>query len=411
MKWEKVKIGDICDVTSSKRIFFSEYVEKGIPFFRSKEIIELSQGNEISECLYITEDRYNEIKKNFGVPALGDMLLTSVGTIGVSYIIKNDNKFYFKDGNLTWFRKFSSKYLSKFLMYYLTSVEGKGILNNMAIGSSQKALTIATIKSIEVPCPPIEEQERIVSILSAYDDLIENNKKQIKLLEEAAQRLYKEWFVDLRFPGHENVPVVDGVPEGWEKKEFSEIFTYSRGKSYSSKEILSEGQTLLVNLKNISPFGGYKRGEEKFFVGDYKTTHKLSSGDLIMGVTDMTQERRLVGHVAIVPEMKANAIFSMDLIKIQPKELPLGFLYSAFRYGGYSKKVSVIANGVNVLHLKPEAMMSMEMLIPDGTIVKMYESIFEMFHSKIEALNKQLELAVESRDLILPKLMSGEIEV
>ena len=125
----------------------------------------------------------------------------------------------------------------------------------------------------------------------------------------------------------------------------------------------------------------------------------------------MTQERRLVGHVAIIPKLEHTAIFSMDLIKIHTKKLPIGFLYSSFRYGEYSKKVSSLANGVNVLHLKPESMMSLTMLVPSGAIINCYEELFEKTQSKIELLNKQIILATEGRERILPKLMSGKIEV
>lgn len=112
MNWEKRKLGDCCEITSSKRIFYSEYANCGVPFYRSKEIIECNQGQSISEPLYITKQRYNEIKNKFGVPAAGDMLLTSVGTIGIPYIVKGTDEFYFKDGNLTWFRNFTNDNLA-----------------------------------------------------------------------------------------------------------------------------------------------------------------------------------------------------------------------------------------------------------------------------------------------------------
>ena len=142
MSWEKKQLDECCEITSSKRIFYSEYTDFGIPFYRSKEIIESSQGQTISEPLYITEEKYNEIKTKFGVPKAGDMLLTSVGTIGIPYIVKDTDCFYFKDGNLTWFKNFNDFLESKFLYYWIKSAEGFGVLNNTTIGSSQKALTI-----------------------------------------------------------------------------------------------------------------------------------------------------------------------------------------------------------------------------------------------------------------------------
>ena len=411
MKWKIAKIGDYCEVTSSKRIFYSEYSEAGVPFYRSKEIIERNQGQPISEPLFITNDRYNQIKEKFGVPAAGDMLLTSVGTIGIPYIVKDVDCFYFKDGNLTWFRNFSDEINSKYLYYWMSSSSGQKVLYNTTIGSSQKALTISALKNIEIPLPPVNVQCRIADILSAYDDLIENNRKQIKLLEEAAQRLYKEWFVDLRFPGHEHTKIMDGVPEGWEKRKLLSSFDYVRGKSYSSKDIAEEGPVLMVNLKNIRSFGGYNRNAEKYYVGEFKESQLLSAGDIVMGVTDMTQERRLVGHLAIIPQLHKPAIFSMDLIKLEPKSIPKYFLYSALQYGGISRQIAPLANGVNVLHLKPEAMNNLEMLVPNTSLMKQYQQIFGDLYEKIETLSEQCDLATQARDRLLPKLMSGEVEV
>lgn len=250
-----------------------------------------------------------------------------------------------------------------------------------------------------------------MDILSAYDDLIENNQKQIKLLEEATQRLYKEWFVDLRFPGHENVEIVDGVPEGWNIRPFNEVFSYVRGKSYKSSELSESEGVLLVNLKNINAFGGYKRNAEKRYIGTYKADQRLDAGDIVMGVTDMTQERRLVGHVAIVPDLGENMTFSMDLIKLIPKTVTGSYLYSAMRFGRYSEQISPFANGVNVLHLKPEAIMNMIMVVPSKDVLERYENIFESYRKKIELLEKLSNYLTEARNRLLPKLMSGEIEV
>lgn len=291
------------------------------------------------------------------------------------------------------------------------SYEGQKKLDAIAKGTAQKAVPIALIKDIELSIPDVETQKKIANILRTYDDLIENNQKQIKLLEEAAQRLYKEWFVDLHFPGHEDVAIVDGVPEGWKSKPLSEVFDYIRGKSYISKELVETGGILMVNLKNIRSFGGYNRNAEKRYLGKYKESQELNAGDLVMGVTDMTQERRLVGHVALIPDMGETMTFSMDLIKLIPLSVKKNFLYATMYFGGYSKKISPLANGVNVLHLKPEAMMNMEMLIPTEEIMDQYDVIFDTYQKKIEMLQKQCDFAAEARDRLLQKLMSGEIEV
>ena len=325
------------------------------------------------------------------------------GTIGkVLYIESNywphNTSLYVKD-----FKGNDPKFVYYFMRNFGTA-RAKG-------GSAVPTLNKNNLSDIDILVPTLDLQKKIVNLLLPYDKLIENNQKQIKLLEEAAQRLYKEWFVDLRFPGYEDVKIVDGVPEGWELKPLSNIFKYVRGKSYTSKEIVELGGTLMVNLKNIKPFGSYNRNVEKRFDGNYKDSQKLNAGDLIMGVTDMTQERRLVGHIAIVPDMGETMTFSMDLIKLVPLSVKKSFIYATMYFGGYSKKISPLANGVNVLHLKPEAMMNMKMLIPTEEVIEQYDKIFEVYQKQIEVLQKQCDFATEARDRLLPKLMSGEIEI
>lgn len=174
-EWKTYKIGNLCSISSSKRIFAKEYQSSGIPFFRGKEIIEKQKGESVSTELYISKSRYDEIKNKFGVPKEGDMLLTSVGTLGIPYIVKNET-FYFKDGNLTWFTDFK-EINSKFLYYWFLSPIAKNAINAKAIGSTQKALTIDALSKFEIDIPNIDTQNRIVSILSSLDSKIELNRR------------------------------------------------------------------------------------------------------------------------------------------------------------------------------------------------------------------------------------------
>lgn len=278
-------------------------------------------------------------------------------------------------------------------------------------GATQDNLSWEKLSTIKFPAPDYKTQQKIADILSAYDDLIENNQKQIKLLEEAAQRLYKQWFIDLRYPGHEITPIVDGLPEGWRKEKLGNVIEYIRGTSYTSSELSDSDGVLMVNLKNINAFGGYKRNAEKRFTGKYKENGILEQGDLVMGCTDMTKERRLVGHVALIPNLKERAVFTMDLLKLLPKRISKTFLYAQCRFGGLSYKISPLANGANVLHLRPENMADIEVLCPAKSIVEMYDNVFASMISKIEKLEDQIQLASESRNRLLPKLMNGELEV
>ena len=134
---------------------------------------------------------------------------------------------------------------------------------------------------------------------SKAKSLIENNKKQINLLEEAAERLYREWFVDLHFPSYENVKIADGVPEGWEREKLSDIFDYVRGKSYTSKEIVNVGGVLMINLKNIKVYGGYNRNAEKRFIGKFKDEQTLNVGDIAREAHNRLLPKLMSGEIKV----------------------------------------------------------------------------------------------------------------
>ena len=163
--WKSYKLGDIAEITSSKRIFYSEYVPSGIPFWRSKEVIEKFNRKNISTDLFISNEKYQEIKSKFGVPQQNDILLTSVGTLGIPYLVQSDEQFYFKDGNLTWIKNINNELLNPlFLFKWLASSIGRESLSEITIGSTQEALTISGLKTLELLLPPLEEQKAIAEV-------------------------------------------------------------------------------------------------------------------------------------------------------------------------------------------------------------------------------------------------------
>lgn len=183
--WTIKRIGDLFTITSSKRVYLADYVENGIPFYRSKEIIQLSQGQTITEPLYISHDAFENFKNKFGVPEKNDILITSVGTVGISYLV-DGHEFYFKDGNLTWIKSGSDKTLSFFLFQWLNSQGGKQRMLQSTIGTSQSALTIENLKKIKLIIPNRELVESYYSKIYAMTE-----KKRILQLNNqnlAAQR-------------------------------------------------------------------------------------------------------------------------------------------------------------------------------------------------------------------------------
>lgn len=411
MSWEKVKLGDIAASVQTgpfgSQLHQSDYSEFGTPVVMPKDMI----GGKILEdsIVRVEEQHVNRLSRH--KVNVGDILYARRGDVGKCALVTENEKGWLCGTGCLKVTIDFSKANPKFVFYQLQKPETVGWVEKHAVGATMLNLNTGILESIPLELPKLSEQNKIVGILSAYDNLIENNQKQIKLLEEAAQRLYKQWFIDLRFPGHETTPIVDGLPEGWKREKLGNVIEFIRGTSYTSSELSDSDGVLMVNLKNINAFGGYKRNAEKRFTGKYKENGILESGDLVMGCTDMTKERRLVGHVALIPNLKERAVFTMDLLKILPKTISKTFLYAQCRFGGLSYKISPLANGANVLHLRPENMADIEVLCPEKSIVEMYDNVFASMISKIEKLEDQIQLAAESRNRLLSKLMNDELEV
>lgn len=405
MKWEKVKLGDVCEITSSKRIFYSEYVDDGVPFYRSKEIIESDEGKIIENPLYISVDKYNEIKEKFGVPQTGDMLLTSVGTIGIPYIIKKKDCFYFKDGNLTWFRDFREDLNSKYLYYWIKSSEGTGTLYNTTIGSSQKALTISALKNIKVSLPPRSVQDKIVEVVSVYDDLIENNQKQIKLLEEAAQRLYKEWFVDLHFPGHENTKIVDGVPEGWNWCKLEDAIQFDP-KVTLTKERMKQ----FVPMSALST-SSMVLDESQFTETTTNSGSKFQNGDTLLARITPCLENGKTAYVSGL-ESDEGTVGSTEYIVMRAKTINSYMVYLLARTDDFRQSaINSMSGSDGRQRVKSDKLKMLDYLQPTSELVEKFENVEEPIFEKIYRLSKQMQQARQARDLLLPKLMSGEVEV
>lgn len=396
MKWEKTTIGEHCTVTSSKRFHLEERSTAGIPFFCSKEIIAKHRGEDVLTCDYISEELYENVARQFGVPQPGDLLVTTRGTIGIPYIYKMDDKFYFADGNLTWMKDFDGKLNPQYLYYWFLSHEGKKKIDAIAKGTAQKAVPIAGIKLLEINLPLIESQRRIVDVLSAYDDLIENNQKQIKLLEEMAQRLYKEWFVDLRFPGYETTPIINNLPQGWEEKTLSEFADVIMGQSPKS-EFYNEKKEGLPFHQGVGSYG------RRFVIDDvYSTlfTRIAEAGSILFSV------RAPVGRLNLT---KNRVVIGRGLSAMNHKSGYQSFLFYLLKERFF--KDNLVGNGSIFASISKDELLGQKFVIPPDEIASAFERQAKSIDEKINALDSQLDLLTQARDRLLPKLMNGEIKM
>lgn len=416
MKFDEYYISDLVEVTSSKRVYAKDYSSYGIPFYRSKEIILLSKGYNIKDSLYITKEKYENIEKN-SIPKEGDILLTSVGTIGVPLLIlKSHLPFYFKDGNLIRFHNFKSLLINKYLFYWLKSPIGKHEINKITIGSTQKALTMVQIKKIPIKIPSISCQNKIVSILSSLDSKIEVNNQIISNLEELASTLFKRWFVDFEFPDENGNPykssggkMVDSelgeIPEGWEVTNLEEIsIDIITGKTPNTKQKENYGEDIpfikipdMHNNTYIVQTETYlsKKGSDS----QYK---KLLPKDSICVSCIATPGLVSITSVASHTNQQINTIL--------PKVEDLYFLYLDLK-----RKRNLIrelgSGGSTTLNLNKTQFGKIN-IINCGKREKMnFNKICEPLFSKILLLQKSNIYLAKLRDSLLPKLLSGEIEL
>ena len=294
-EWKEKKIGDIATLTSSKRIHASDYVPKGIPFYRGKEITELKTNKKISDLLYISEDIYDEYKMKYGAPQKNDILVTAVGTLGNVWAVDNEYPFYFKDGNLIWFKHVKEN--SKFIEYLLLSPKGKKKLLNSAIGSNQKALTIVGINKLYFKFPCLEEQEKIAGFLSKVDELINECEGEVKDLEEQKKGLMQKIFSQqIRFKDSNNNPYPD-----WEEHCINEFIISL--KSGLSRELQNEDIGIPVIRANNTYNGIVGGNDIKYW---YKKDPKGANIDnYILDDGDI-----LINFINSLPRMGETAIYT-----------------------------------------------------------------------------------------------------
>ena len=382
--WKTYKIGDLCKISSSKRIFAKEYKDSGIPFYRGKEIIEKQKGNKISTELYISQERYDEIKAKHGVPQKGDMLLTSVGTLGIPYIVQ-DEVFYFKDGNLTWFYDFE-ELDSRYLYYWFLSPIGKMNIDSKAIGSTQKALTIETLSKFEISLPPLEEQRRIVGILGAIDDKIENNCRINTNLELQAQALFDEWCKSCS----KTITIkelADNILD-YTPNENSEVVLLN------SSDVTQGVFTKLPLVSNMNLKGQFKkrfrkgdilyseiRPRNKHYAYCYFDSDKYIASTRLIVLRG--KKEKIVSNTLLYQYLISQNVFEEFTLKTETRS-------GTFPQGNYQDLSSIV--------------------VPYSDNQKEIAGVLDSIYKRIWHNNTEVDNLATLRDTLLPKLMNGEIK-
>lgn len=390
MIFEKVKLEEICSSISDGDHQAPPKVNKGVPFVTISNITNTNQLD-FSNTMFVPQEYYDKLDSKRKAQE-GDILYSVVGSFGIPVYIKETTPFVFQR-HIAILRPNVDKIVPEFLYYTMLNRNFYMKADAVAIGAAQRTISLTALRNMDIDIPDIEKQKKITKILTAYDVLIENNQKQIKLLEEVAERLYKEWFVDLHFPGYEDAKIVDGVPEGWKKEKLIDIADVQYGFAFDGSLFNSNGKgTPIVRIRNI-PSGT---------TSDYTTEEATEqyivyNGDIVVGMD---------GEFHINSWSGANAYLVQRTCKFIPKkDVMRGWLlqaiYSPIKF--FEKTVV----GATVAHLGKKHIDTIELLTgPDD----LYVPFMDLFSKRQLLLNQNIVLA-EARDRLLPKLMSGELEV
>lgn len=399
-----MKLKELCNVTSSKRIFASQYQNSGIPFYRGKEISLLSNNEKIKQELYISEELYQEINEKYGVPKKDDILMTAVGTIGNCYIVK-DEKIYFKDGNIIWLKDIDNKkILPKYLYYYLNLNSTKNTIDSLLIGSTQKALTIESFKNIEIDIPNIEIQSKIVKLLNILNNKIRLNTDVNNNLYEFTNKLFEEKILNNQDKEH------------WTEYVLSDISKMINGYSYKGNELTDKSDIGMATIKNFERTGGFKLDGFKDIIPEKaKDDHYVKPYEVLVACTDLTQNADIIGNAIMLLNISdyKEIIMSMDLVKLVPITDFINnyMLYAIVNSKDFKDFALAYKSGTTVLHLNKNCFKEYTIKLPNEDILKDLSKVIEVNYKKISQIieeNKKLE---QLRDALLPKLMNGDIDL
>ena len=390
------KLNDVCELIVDCPHSTEPDEGEGYPIIRTPNIgvgyLDLEGVQRVSKAAY---DRRN-IR---AVPRPNDLILAREAPAGNVGIIREGMEVCLGQRTVL-IRPKAEKVSPLFLNYYLNAPKQRHALLSNSNGATVSHVNMPIIRNLVIGLPDRETQDRIADVLSAYDELIENNRRQIKLLEEAAQRLYKEWFIDLKFPGHETTPIVDGLPEGWRMGCLGECCALIKT---ISKQDERTGNELYIGLEHMPKDSICLRahGVAADVVGN-KT--EFRKGDVLFG--------KIRPYFHKVGFAQFDGVTSTDAIVMRAVEGEQAFLLavaSSDEFVSYATATS--KTGTKMPRADWAAMKSYQVPIPSADVASRFENICESFLSAIAQCSSLIVAAREARDRLLPKLMSGEIEV
>ncbi|MCK4446632.1 MAG: restriction endonuclease subunit S [Candidatus Marinimicrobia bacterium] len=352
-----------------------------------------------SKKIYTTEKTITESglsQSNTKLLNEGDIIISARGTVGKVAVC--GKKMAFNQSCYALLTKGNNKLSQNYLFYLLQ--EKIKYLRQMAVGGVFNTIIKSTLEKIPVELPDISTQEKISDILSAYDDLIDTNRRRIQLLEDAARLLFCKWFVYFRFPGHEKVKIVDGVPEGWKKEKINRLVTFKRGVEPGSDNYLETYESGSFPFFRVSDL--VTRNPSIFVDEQYAKSALLEKSDIVIS---------LDGSVGIV-SMGLEGCYSTGIRKliIKDKKINRSYLYFLMKSHYIQGVINAYAKGTTIQHAG-EAIKHMNSILPPQNLMDLFDEITSPAFNEVLILLDQNQKLAQARDLLLPRLMSGAIEV
>ena len=395
MVLNKYKLQDCCLSISDGDHQPPPKAERGIPFVTISNI-DSSNQFDFNGAMHVPQDYYDGLDDK-RKPREKDILYSVVGSFGIPVYMKEEKEFVIQR-HIAILRPDEEKIVPKYLYYTMLSKDFYAKADAAAVGAAQRTVSLTALRNMEISIPDYDVQVKIANVLSAYDDLIENNQKQIKLLEEAAQRLYKEWFVDLHFPGYENTKIVDGIPEGWKKCAISTLGEFINGFAFKPSDWSTNGKPIIKikemgnGITSDTPRNDGSRVPDKYLV---KTGDVLFSWSATLMVMIWNQEE---------------AWLNQHIFKVIPAEgIAREFVLQSIR--STIELFRNLTTGSTMKHIQRGKLDQVYIGVPDCILMGKYQSVSEPIREQILRLSSMNTGLIEARDRLLPKLMSGEIEV
>lgn len=391
MSYPVVRLGDYIDILSGFAFKSTEFVDCGIPVIKIKNItppvVSLEDTSFVTDETAEQQKRYLLNYNDVLIALTGSHINQMASVVGRVARVKHDNPSLLNQRVGKIMIRDSYAACLEYIYYYLSQDSIKIQLASKAGGAANQAnISPNDIKDLLVPFPNIRIQEKIASILSSYDGLIENNRKQIKLLEEAAQRLYKEWFVDLRFPGYENTPIVDGLPEGWKTGTLSDVARFVRGKVITKDQAVNGAVPVVA--------GGLEPAYYHNTANTVAPVVTVSGSGANAGFTRMYYENIFASDCSFVDNSGGNGVF---------------FAYCFLK--DEKTRIKALQKGSAQPHVYAKDLNAMELVIPDSTTIERFNKTVAPLFIKIGNCEKMMKDLGQARDRLLPKLMSGEMEI